>query len=171
MREQDLRQIFEDHKDAVYDFALRMTGSAALAEDVAQDCFVELLRHPAGFDEKRGSLRTFLFGMTRNLVHRRWRADRRLVRIDDDWRESSLQSYTPDLSDGITSRVIREAVQSLPVLQREAILLFEYEGLTLDEIARIADLDVGTVKSRLHRARQALRQLLAPLRSDCGVRK
>ena len=67
--------------------------------------------------------------------------------------------------------MIREAVQSLPPFQREAVLLFEYEGFTLEEIAGIADVDVGTVKSRLHRARERLRQILAPLRSDSGVHK
>jgi RNA polymerase sigma-70 factor (ECF subfamily) len=166
MTERDVRQVFEDHKDAVYDFALRMTGSESTAEDVAQDCFLELLRRPSGFDEKRGSLRTYLFGMTRNLVHRRWRADGRL-----NLREESLQSYSPDFTAGGIAAMVREAVQSLPVLQREAVLLFEYEGFTLDEIANIANVDVGTVKSRLHRARERLRQILAPLRNEMGVQK
>lgn len=166
MKERDVRQVFEDHKDAVYDFALRMTGSEATAEDVAQDCFVELLRHPRGFDEKRGSLRTYLFGMTRNLVHRRWRADGRLV-----LGEEPMQSYLPDLTAGGIASMVREAVQSIPALQREAVLLFEYEGFTLEEIANIVNADVGTVKSRLHRARERLRQMLAPLRNESGVRK
>jgi RNA polymerase sigma-70 factor (ECF subfamily) len=169
MTERDVRQVFEDHKDAVYDFALRMTASEAMAEDVAQDCFVELLRHPAGFDEKRGSLRTYLFGMTRNLVHRRWRADGRLVLGEDSFEDE--QSYSPDFTAGSIAAMVRKAVQSLPVLQREAVLLFEYEGFTLEEIANIAIVDVGTVKSRLHRARERLRQMLAPLRNESGVRK
>jgi RNA polymerase sigma-70 factor (ECF subfamily) len=167
MTERDVRQVFEDHKDAVYDFALRMTGSESQAEDVAQDCFVELLRHPSGFDEKRGSLRTFLFGMTRNLVHRRWRADRRLVSVE----EPIESSYSPDFTAVGIGGMVREAVQSLPLLQREAVLLFEYEGFTLEEIARIAEVDAGTVKSRLHRARERLRQILAPLRNESGVQK
>ena len=169
MTERDLRQAFEDHQDAVYDFAFRMTGSETVAEDVAQDCFLELLRHPGRFDEKRGSLRTFLFGVTRNLVHRRWRNDHGLVSFDGS--EERLRSRSPDLETGAIATMIREAVQSLPPFQREAVLLFEYEGFTLGEIAGIADVDVGTVKSRLHRARERLRQVLAPLRNDSGVHK
>lgn len=160
MRERDFRQAFDAHKNAVYDFALRMTGSTATAEDLAQDCFLELLRHPGRFDAARGSLRAFLLGVTRNLAHRRWRTEQRLDSLEDN-----LPSYSPDLTAGGISALIREAVQSLPPLQREAVLLFEYEGFTLEEIATIADVDVGTVKSRLHRARERLRVLLAPLKS------
>jgi RNA polymerase sigma-70 factor (ECF subfamily) len=160
MKARDFRQAFEEHKDAVYDFALRMTGSTATAEDLAQDCFLELLRHPGRFDAARGSLRAFLLGVTRNLAHRRWRTEQRLDSLDDH-----VPGYSPDLTAGGISTMIREAVQALPPLQREAVLLFEYEGFTLEEIASIADADVGTVKSRLHRARERLRVLLAPLKS------
>ncbi|MEO8100685.1 MAG: RNA polymerase sigma factor [Acidobacteriota bacterium] len=168
MTEPELRQAFEDHKDSVYDFALRMTGSEAVAEDVAQDCFLELLRNPRGFDRTRGSLRTFLFGVTRHLVYRQWRNSQRLVPVDGLF-EDELGSYSPDLTSGSTATIVREAVQALPALQREAVLLFEYEGFTLEEIASIANVDVGTVKSRLHRAREKLRQVLAPLRNHTGV--
>ncbi len=163
MKERDFRQAFEQHKDSVYDFALRMTGSTAAAEDLAQDCFLELLRHPGRFDAARGSLRAFLLGVTRNLAHRRWRTEQRLDSLDDN-----PPSYSPDLTAGGVSTLIREAVQSLPPLQREAVLLFEYEGFTLEEIASIADADVGTVKSRLHRARERLRVLLAPLKNTAS---
>ncbi len=57
---------------------------------------------------------------------------------------------------------MREAVEALPPLQREAIVLFEYEEMSLVEIATIADADIGTIKSRLHRARERLRRSLAP---------
>lgn len=147
MTERDFRQAFDDHKDAVYGFALRMTGSAATAEDIA-------------FDATRGSLRAFLLGVTRHLALRRWREEPRL-----DSLEGVLHSSTPDLTAGGVSRLIAAAVQALPPLQGEAVLLFEYEGFTLEEIARIANADVGTVKSRLHRARQNLRESLAPLKS------
>lgn len=168
MTETDLRRVFEDHKDAVYDFALRMTGSETVAEDVAQDCFLELIRYPDRFDEARGSLRSFLFGVTRHLVHRHWRTVHRLVPTD---MEDDFGSYSPDLTAGSVSDTVREAVQSLPPFQREAVLLFEYEGFTLEEIANIAKVDVGTVKSRLHRAREKLRQILASLNNHSGVQR
>jgi RNA polymerase sigma-70 factor (ECF subfamily) len=160
MTELDFRQVFNEQKDTVYGFALRMTGSATTAEDLAQDCFLELLRHPNRFDSKRGSLRAYLFGVTRNLTLRRWRTERRLDSLDDD-----AKSWAPDPAGGGLSMLINAALQSLPALQREAVVLFEYEGFTLEEIARITDVDVGAVKSRLHRARERLRILLQPLRN------
>lgn len=59
---------------------------------------------------------------------------------------------------------VSTAVSALPLLQQEALILFEYEGATLEEIAQIVGADVGTVKSRLHRARERLRRALAPQR-------
>ena len=66
------------------------------------------------------------------------------------------------LINGELSQKIREAVTSLPPLQREALVLFEYEGLALNEIAEVVGSDVGAVKARLHRAREALRAALRP---------
>jgi RNA polymerase sigma-70 factor (ECF subfamily) len=163
MTELDFRQAFDDHKDAVYGFALRMTGCAETAEDVAQDCFLELMRHPGRFDSRRGSLRAFLIGVARNLAFKRWRVDQRLAPLDQD-----MQSGAPDVTAGGVSLLISAAVQSLPPLQREALLLFEYEGFTLEEIGSLVNADVGTVKSRLHRAREKLRQVLAPLKNGSG---
>ena len=66
--------------------------------------------------------------------------------------------------------IVAEAVQALPPLQREVVILFEYEGLTLDEVARAVEAETGTVKSRLHRARQNLRRMLAPLNNGNAAR-
>ena len=156
----DCRKAFNEYKDAIYGFALRLTGCATAAEDLAQDCFLELLRHPGRFNPKRGSLRAYLFGVTRNLALRRWRTEQRLDALEDD-----LTGDTPDVMAGGVSMLINAAVQSLPPLQREAVLLFEYEGFTLEEIAGITHADVGAVKSRLHRARERLRSILAPLKN------
>lgn len=161
MTEQEFRQAFYSHKDAVYGFALRMTGSVPMAEDIAQDCFVELMRHPARFDPERGSLKQFLLGVARNLVYRRWRTEQRFDQIEDDARFEA-----PDLTAGAVSGLIAAAIQSLPPLQREALVLFEYEGFTLQEIGSLVNADIGSVKSRLHRAREKLRYVLAPLMND-----
>ncbi len=165
MTEQDFRQAFADHKDSVYGFALRMTGSPAAAEDLAQECFLELLRHAGRFDSRRGPLRAWLLGVTRNLALRHLRVEQRLDPIEI---EDELPAPAPDWKTAGISMLIGAAVQSLPPLQREAVLLFEYEGFTLEEIAAIVDADIGTVKSRLHRARERLRHILAPLRNGSG---
>jgi RNA polymerase sigma-70 factor (ECF subfamily) len=70
-----------------------------------------------------------------------------------------------DLDRGAIGDVVGRAVQALVPFQREVVILVEYEGLTLAEVALAVDADVGTVKSRLHRARENLRRTLAPLRS------
>ena len=163
MTDLDCRNAFDEHKDSVYGFALCLTGSAAAAEDLAQDCFLELLRHPGRFDPQRGSLRAYLLGVVRNLALRRWRTERRLESLDD-----APGDDRPDAMVVGVSMLVNAAVQSLPPLQREAVLLFEYEGFTLEEIAGITKTDVGAVKSRLHRARERLRLILAPLKNGDG---
>jgi RNA polymerase sigma-70 factor (ECF subfamily) len=65
---------------------------------------------------------------------------------------------------------VGRAIGELPALQRESLILFEYEDLSLDEIATVAGVEVGAVKARLHRAREALRRRLAPLLADCAER-
>jgi RNA polymerase sigma-70 factor, ECF subfamily len=161
MTDAELQAAFDQHKDAVYRFAWRMSGSPAAAEDITQDVFVALLRHPGRFDPARGSLRAFLLAIARNLALKRWRTEHRLEPLDGD----ALVAPPVDLEHGETGEIVGRAVRALPPLQREAVILAEYEGLTLAEIAVAVDADVGTIKSRLHRARENLRRMLAPLRS------
>lgn len=153
---------FEQHKDAVYRFAWRMSASPSAAEDVTQDVFLTLLRQPDRFDPARGSLRAFLLGIARNLVLKRWRDEQRWDELHDE------QFVAPPLTDGQSEigELVGRAVQSLPPLQREVVILAEYEELTLADIARAVDAEVGTVKSRLHRGRENLRKMLAPLRMN-----
>lgn len=74
MHEADFESIFEAHKDAVFAFAWRMTGSAQIAEDIAQDAFLSIWKAPDRFDASRGSIRALLLGTARNLLLKRWRA-------------------------------------------------------------------------------------------------
>jgi RNA polymerase sigma-70 factor (ECF subfamily) len=152
---------FDQHKDAVYRFAWRMCGSTAAAEDITQDVFVALLRHPGRFDPARGTLRAFLLGIARNLALKRWRAEHRFEPLDDE----AIAAAPIDLDRGEVGDIVGRAVRALRPLQCEVVILVEYEGLTLAEVARAVDADVGTVKSRLHRARENLRRTLTPLRS------
>jgi len=162
----DFQTAFDQHKDAVYRFAWRMSGSAAAAEDLTQNVFVSLLRYPNRFDPARGTLRAFLLGIARNLALKHWRAEHRLEPLDDE--EMVAEPVDPDR--GAVGDIVGRAVRALPPLQREVVILVEYEGLTLAEVARAVDADIGTIKSRLHRARENLRRALAPLRSDYHVR-
>lgn len=152
--------IFEANKDAVYGFAWRMSGSPTMAEDVTQDCFLQLLRAPKQYNSARGPIRAWLLGIARNLILKRWRSEGRWTSLDDE-----TIAVEPLASDGRVEEKVAHAVQSLPPLQREVLILIEYEGLTLEETARAVTAEIGTVKARLHRARNNLRLLLKPLRS------
>ena len=170
MSEREFRNAFSEHQDAIYRFAWRMTNSPAAAEDIAQDVFLFLLRQPHRFDATRGAMRSFLLGVARNLVLKRWREEHRWEAMEDE----DFLAPPVDLTGAETSRLVGDAVQSLAPLQREAIILAEYEEFSLEEIASTVGADVGTVKSRLHRARENLRRLLAPLketRSSHGTAK
>src|SRR3954466_14513431 len=103
-----------------------MTGSVQTAEDIVQDCFVSLWRKPGAYDPQRGSLRSFLLGTTRNLVLKRWRD----VRDHDLLEPESVTSPPVDLEAQERSAAVAAAVQRLPPLQREALILAEYEEMS-----------------------------------------
>src|SRR5688572_5697318 len=166
MTDTEFESIFREHKDAVYRFAWRMTGSPEAAEDIAQDVFISLLRRPDAFDETRGTLRSFLLGAVRNLSLKRWRGERRLEELEDE----QFAAQPVETGPGEVGEIVARAVGSLPILQREVLILSEYEGLSLDEVSRAVQAEVGTVKARLHRARENLRRILAPLKRGNTVR-
>ena len=166
MTDAEFEVIFREHKDAVYRFAWRMTSSPEAAEDIAQDVFVSLLKRPNAFDSTRGPLRSFLLGAARNLSLKRWRGERRWEELEDE----QFVAQPLDAVAGEIAEIVGSAVRSLPALQKEALILAEYEGLSLEEISRVVETEVGTVKSRLHRARENLRRILAPLKHESKVR-
>jgi RNA polymerase sigma-70 factor (ECF subfamily) len=157
--------LYERHRAAIFRFSYRLSGSVEAAEDITHDCFLGLIKKPENFRPERASLRTYLFSAARNL----W-----LKQLRDFGRESAMDEYAETqfiaggkeplgrLLDDELSVKVQEAVSSLPPLQREALVLFEYEGLALNEIASMVGTDVGAVKSRLHRARERLRNRLRP---------
>jgi RNA polymerase sigma-70 factor, ECF subfamily len=158
-------QIYERHRTAIFRFAYRLSGSVEVAEDITHDCFLSLIKKPENFQPGRASLRTYLLSAARNL----W-----LKQLKNSGRESAMDELSDDqfiaidkeplrrLLDDELSLKVQEAVSSLPPLQREALVLFEYEGLALSEIAGMVGTDVGAVKSRLFRARERLRNALSP---------
>jgi RNA polymerase sigma-70 factor (ECF subfamily) len=157
--------LYERHRDHVFRFAYRLLGSEELAEDVAHDCFLSLLKQPGRFDPARASLKTYLLAAARNLAMKHFRGVRgedALEDLADEPRVSERRGPLSELLDAELSREVRRAICALPPLQREALLLFEYEELALSEIATVVGADIGTVKARLHRARQRLKRELTP---------
>jgi RNA polymerase sigma-70 factor (ECF subfamily) len=111
----EFQAAFDQHKDAVCRFAWRMSGSASAAEDITQDVFVGLLRHPDRFDPDRGAMRAFLLGIARNLALKRWRKEHRLEPLDDE----TLVTEPVDLGRGEVGDIVGRAVQALRPLQSE----------------------------------------------------
>jgi RNA polymerase sigma-70 factor, ECF subfamily len=166
--------LYERHRATVFRFAYRMLGSAPLAEEVTHDCFLGLIKEPARFDPSRAALRTYLYAAVRNLSakHFRRHAGETSVEDCDEAQLPSDRSAEPltRLLDAELSEEVRRAVSALPPLQREVVVLFEYEELSLAEVAAVVGADIGTVKSRLHRARRRLRRELAHyFQSDRGL--
>ena len=158
-------QVYERHRDAVFRFAYRLSGSVELAEDITHDSFLSLMKKPENFNPSRASLRTYLFSAARNLWLKQLRKVGRESAIDDLEEDKFVAAGREPLRrllDDELSLQVKEAVSSLPPLQREALVLFEYEGLALGEIANLVGTDVGVVKGRLHRARERLRNKLRP---------
>lgn len=165
MTEAEFREAYQRHKNVLYRFAWRMTGSGASAEDIVHDCFLALWRKPSAYDPSRGTLRAFLLGVVRNLVLKHLRDDRPAEPLED---ETSICGPI-DIAGRERAECVARAVAKLPPLQRETLILAEYEELALEEIARITQAEVPAVKSRLHRARQNLRRMLEPLLKTKGT--
>jgi RNA polymerase sigma-70 factor, ECF subfamily len=158
-------ELYERYRAPVFRFAYRLLGTTELAEDVTHDCFLNLIRKPGNFNPALGSLRTYLYAAARNLSLKHFRAAGREAALDELEFEPPVparQQPLRQLLDRELGLKVKEAVSDLPALQREALVLFEYEGLALSEIASIVGADVGAVKARLFRARQGLKNALLP---------
>ena len=160
--------LYERHRTPVFRFACRMLGSAQQAEDVTQECFLSILRRPEAFRAERASLRTYLCAIARHLALKQLRKRGQETLVDDPPEEAPrgaagrARCRCSAVIEAEAAEAVRSAVEALPPLQREAVVLFEYQEMSLADIAAVCDVDVGTVKSRLHRARERLRRTLAP---------
>ena len=157
--------LYERYRNPIFRFSYRMVGSVEVAEDVTHDCFLSLIRKTENFEPSRASFRTYLYAAARNLAMKYFRDTGRETVMDDLAEHPAAPRREGPLRRMLDAELIakvREAVADLPPLQREALVLFEYEGLPMSEIASIVGADVGAVKGRLHRARERLRNTLAP---------
>ncbi|HYE87846.1 MAG TPA: RNA polymerase sigma factor [Vicinamibacterales bacterium] len=154
--------IYQRHHDGIFRFARAMTGSTATAEDVAQEVFLLFLRELQRFDPARGSLATYLFAIARNVCRHRLRKEQRFVSLDrPEDRASSGSDPVASMVAAETVTRVRLFIRALPSRYREVLILCDLQGLSYLEAARILNAPVGTVRSRLHRARQRLGERLA----------
>ena len=163
-------EIYRRHRDRVFRFAYRMTGSAETARDVTHTCFASLLEDPRRYEGARAGLGTYLCAAARNqsLRHasRAWRE--RPQQGPHDVRPSLEPGPLEQLLAEETSAIVRSAVGALPPLHREVLILAEYEEMDLAAIATVVGADVGAVKVRLHRARKKLRRALEAVLATCA---
>jgi RNA polymerase sigma-70 factor (ECF subfamily) len=158
-------ELYDRYRDPIFRFAYRLLGAVEIAEDVTHDCFLSLIRKPQNFRPERASLKTYLYAAARNLALKHFRDQGRetgLDEVSEEPKESSRRGPLRRLLDEELATHVREAIFSLPPLQREALILFEYEGLSLNEVAEVAGTDVGAIKARLYRGREGLRRVLRP---------
>jgi RNA polymerase sigma-70 factor (ECF subfamily) len=167
--------LYDRWERIVYQFALRMSGSGALAEDVTQDVFMALIRNGPHFDSARGTLTSYLLGMTRNRVLTLLKRERSFVPLveDDGEEEISLAEKMTaqtdpsiELARAERVKVVRQAILSLPWNYREVVVLCSLEEMSYEEAASIIGCPVGTVPSRLNRARALLADKLKIARGE-----
>jgi RNA polymerase sigma-70 factor, ECF subfamily len=164
--EEAFAALYRRFQGPVHRFAWRMTGSRETAEDVTQETFLALLRGSTRYEKGRGPLGAYLYGIARNLLARRAGRDRPYVALSADGaaalRATDLGA-DPERQRAVGT--IREAVLALPVHYREVVVLCELQGLPYEEAAAALLCPVGTVRSRLHRARALLQAKLRTQRA------
>jgi len=158
--------LYRRRQGPIYRFALHMSGSEAIAEDVTQEVFLRLMRAPGGYDPARAGLASYLYGMARHLVFAAARA-RATIPVEDGHGHVSA-SVLDDLTRREAIDAVRSAVLSLPARYREVVVLCDLEEMDYSQAAEALGCAVGTVRSRLHRARALLAGKLRPRR---GVRR
>jgi len=161
--------LYRRQHDKVYRFSMQMSGSKFIAEDVTQEVFLTLVREPTRYDPERGCLGAFLCGMARNYVLRRLGADRRFLAIDNQDGDGEMAQHMEqadphsDAARAETVESVRRAILSLPEHYREAVVLCDLHEMTYEDASVILGCAVGTVRSRLHRARKILLDKLRPV--------
>jgi RNA polymerase sigma-70 factor, ECF subfamily len=164
-------ELYRKRQGAIFRFALNMTGSTAVAEDVTQDVFLALIREKCGYDPERGTVSGYLFGIARKLILRHLERNRTVIEQEFDADESSLPEAAI-VADPAVELVRREgieelqrAVLALPKRYREVVVLCDLEELDYTQAAAALCCPVGTVRSRLHRARALLFEKLSQKRN------
>ena len=160
-----LSELYDRYQGQMYGLAMRITNDAGLAQDAVQEAFVGVWRNAARYAEGRASVRTWMLSIAHHraidMVRRR-RPTTTLPEFEDATAEPALTSpdVWPEVARAADARAVREAMNTLPEPQREAIEWAYFGGLTQTEIAAKAAVPLGTVKSRVRLGLGALRRAL-----------
>ena len=181
----DKEQLFEDellpHADALYNFAYHLTYNEEDANDLVQDTFMKAFRFINSFDSGTNA-KAWLFKILKNgFINEYRRKKKEPSKVDyediiayqdaDEDKGGVAYDLREDIFDGMMGDEITIALNSLPIDFKTVILLCDIEGFTYEEIAKIIDIPIGTVRSRLHRARNMLKESLKEYAEKMGYKK
>src|SRR5215475_2215747 len=161
--------LYRRYQRRVFRFALLMSGCPATADDVTQEVFLALLREPNQYDSSRGALLTYLYGIARKQVLRALERNRTFTQLADETDEDepapirlliSQDNPLIKLTRSEVAAAVRQAVLALPARYREVVVLCDFEEMSYAEAADALDCSVGTISSRLNRARALLARRL-----------
>lgn len=163
-----LDELYRREAAPVYRYALALSGNPAWAADATQEAFVALATRPQGFDAARGELGAWLAGVARHALLALWRTDRAAGPLPDgtgdepgdDGAEAGASPETL-LVRAQTGAQVHAALRRLPAPMREALVLVDLQDRSYADAARIAGVEINTLRTRLHRARLKLAALLA----------
>lgn len=171
-------QFYRRYQGLVYRFALQMSGKTEIAEEVTQDVFLAVMKSAQRYDPARGSVAAFLYGIARNFVLRALERERPYVTaLDDPAGEYAARLTTEgageqdifgDLARTERLELLRKAVLALPPAYREVVVLCDLHERDYSEAAEVLGCAIGTVRSRLHRARALLAEKMRA-GERCGV--
>ena len=164
-KEDAFTALYRRRQGPVYRFALHMSGSPQVAEEVTQDVFLFLLQRGRDFDPQRGALGAYLFGVARNYVRRAMEkaySDATTLTPAEDDDPVLVTQFDPvrDIARNQTSQAVWKAVLSLPEHYREVVVLCDLQEQTYADAAQALGCALGTVRSRLHRAHEMLTKKL-----------
>jgi RNA polymerase sigma-70 factor (ECF subfamily) len=169
-------ELFRRRHADVFRFALHMTSIESMAEDIVQDVFLIVMRDAGRYDRTRGTVAGWLCGIARNCVRQRFERDSRLVPLGvmDDLEPWSGGEQATDPLAGLMRderlRKLRQAIQALPLPYRETLVLCDLQEMSYVDAADLLSCPVGTVRSRLHRARALLAAALSAREEEVAAR-
>ncbi|MBS1874464.1 MAG: RNA polymerase sigma factor [Acidobacteria bacterium] len=155
-----LERLYERREPGLFRYALHVSGDRTIAEETTHEAFLALLQPGVRFDPERGCLEGYLYGMVRNLVRVAMR-----TRPAEPSREPATDSgVLHGLIGDERAEALHHAIRELPAAYRDAVILCDLEERSYEDAAKAMECPVGTVRSRLHRARSMLAAKLQGLR-------
>ena len=161
----EFRFLVQRYQQPVISMIRHLTGRTTDCEDIAQEVFLSAFRHLRSFDPERSRFSTWLFTIARNKSINALRRIRPTP-LPDDPTPQRFGGPAEELDRKEIFRELDRALRELPERQRRAFVLAEFEGLPYDQIAQIECADLGTIKSRIHRAKEKLQHALAKYREN-----